>query len=368
MKFTYIIFFLSFNLHAQSVLKFANKKVSFELLRSTYKHLSDESFNLKLSGSLDSPLLFYRSFVNTFYAEMSAQGKSGITSTCFGDAHPENFGFILFNDKTRFIFNDLDDSGRCSFEFDLLRYFVATSLAFNDLRLLSNLINQFTEVMEEPSKAQKIDPSLIPSLSKKNKKILEKYSYKNNFNNHSELISIGSTEKQKIIKELLKISLFQKISLLDVVRIKRETGGSGGLDRYWLLVKNSVGELDILELKEIVSPALSFLETQPIQSSFERLEALKNDLWGENPIFYHAIILNNQNYLIRSRTKDDVSIEKLTKKQLQDYLFAQVSILALHHSKNEKIDVLKLANWLKRSIPQLHDRYQMTYNDLKQKR
>lgn len=369
MKQALFLFFICTNLWAQSALEFKDDKISPSLLRSTYAHLNTEDFNLKLSGSLESSLLFFRSFVNTYYTEMSQQKKSSLKGTCFGDAHPENFGFILFGDKTRFVFNDLDDSGQCSLEFDLLRYFVAASLAFNDQQLSDLLLNHLLEVFENEGKRVAIDPGLIPSLSKKNKKILEKYTTQTTFKALPELLSLSPQEKQTLGREVMKDPLFERVTILDAVKVKRETGGSGGLDRYWLLIKDANTALDILELKELVSPGLSYLQPQPVQTPGQRIQMLKQDLWGETPRFYHPIKIQNTDYLVRSRTKDDVNLEKLTKRELQQYLKAQVSLLALHHGKNKNIEVIKMGQWLKRSIPLLHQRFETTYQYLlKQKK
>lgn len=369
MKQALFLFFICTSLWAQSELEFKEDKISLAKMRATYAHLTTEDFNLKLSGSLESPLLFFRSFVNTYYAEMSEQKKSRLVGTCFGDAHPENFGFILFGDKTRFVFNDLDDSGQCSLEFDLLRYFVAASLAFNDRQLSDLLLDHLLEVFENEGKRVTIDPGLIPSLSKKNKKILEKYTTQTTFKALPELLSLSPAEKKTLSRELTKSPLFERVTILDAVKVKRETGGSGGLDRYWVLIKDHSAALDILELKELASPGLSYLQAQPVQTPGQRNQMLKQDLWGETPHFYHAIKIQNTDYLVRSRTKDDVNLAKLTKRELQQYLKAQVSLLALHHGKNKNIEVLKIGQWLKRSIPLLHQRFEATYQYLlKQKK
>ncbi len=364
MKYTFFLILVSFNLWAQKDLQFKDDKISLAHLQSTYSHLGSDEFALKLSGSLASPLLFFRSFVNTYYSEMSSQKNSSIKGTCFGDAHPENFGFILFKDRTRFVFNDFDDSGECWVEFDLLRYFVALSLAFNDPQLLNHTLKHFLEVLEDFSKAVEIDSRLVPSLAKKNKKILEKYTRSDNFRDLAELISIPAIDKKQLVNQLKMSSLFDKIRILDMVKVKRESGGSGGLDRFWILIKNSDNQLDILELKELAIPALAFLQPQPNQSSELRLTSLKNSLWGETPQFYHSLKLQETSYLVRSRTKDDVNLEKLKDTELRNYLKAQVSILALHHGKSKMIDTEKLGLWLARFVPVIHKRYETTYKFL----
>lgn len=356
--------FVSLSSFSQERLVLDGEMVPKEKFRSTYSHLSDESYEQKLKGSLESPLLFFRSFVNTYYEEFKNQKQSTLKNTCFGDAHPENFGFILFDQQTRFVFNDLDDSGECSIEFDLLRYFTALSLSFNEQALNDELLAHFIEVSQDHSKAQLIDSKLIADLEKKNKKILKEYISSDKFHAHEDVILLDPEAVEEKLLILKKESLFKKIIPLDMVQVKRETGGSGGLERFWLLVKGTDAKLDILELKEIARSGLSFLQTQSYRSIDDRFDNTKSELWGASPLFYHPITFNGADYLVRSRTKDDVKLEKLQGADLHNYLKSQVSMLALHHSRVETLDPQKMGRWLKLHLPVLKNRYLKSYQYL----
>lgn len=345
---------------------FKDTAIPFSVFQETYQHLSPSAFEQKMNGALsEGPLMFFRSFVNTYYFDLAKTNDSPNLILCLGDAHPENFGFIDFKGETRFVFNDLDDSGVCPLEYDILRYFTAVDLAFNDKNLLEDVIKEYVQVTNGHKEPTKIAKSLIPNLEKKRKKNLEKNTNGKTFLTSDELLPITAPIKNGLILEISKTGVLGTFEILDIAEVPRETGGSGGLRRYWLLVRSPEGQ-DILELKELSRPGVSYgTWQQPSWTQNQRLEKVKKYTWNDSPTFYHAIRIQNHDFLIRSRTKDSVSLSKLSGTELKAYLLAQSGWFASYHRNFVKGEIPNLEQWLKQNLALMKSRYAKTFNSLK---
>lgn len=337
------------------------QKIEIDDLRKTYSHLSDDLFEKKFQNSLKSPLLFMRSFVNTYYYDSAFLGNSVKLIPCFGDAHPENFGFLSFGQKQRYTFNDLDDSGACPFELDVLRYFSSLSLYEEDQGLVQQAIQSYVDVFSGTAPVELMD-SMNKSLEKKTKKILKKYSLDLKFLLTPAMSVLDDVQKTQMITQLKTLKSERQWRVLDIVQVDKNSGGSAGLLRYWLLVEDMNGKQDILELKELTKPGVEFgpwSEKVPF-----KLERLKKDLWNESPEIYHQESLNGKNFLLRSRSKDDFNLEKLTMEQKGHLYQVQASILALHHRNHVKSEKEELKAWLFKNVEKMKERYQRSYKDL----
>lgn len=361
------LFFASSAFSQQTTLKDAswkNEKIELEDLRKTYSHLADDLFEKKFQNSLKSPLLFMRSYVNTYYQDSAFLGNSAKLIPCFGDAHPENFGFLSFATKTRYTFNDLDDSGACPYELDVLRYFSALSLYEEDQHLVKQAINTYADVLSGAAPVELMD-SMNKSLKKKNKKILKKYSLDLKLKLTAEMSSVEEAQKNQIIAQVKSLKNERQWQVLDLAQIDKNSGGSAGLLRYWLLVEDKQGLRDILELKELTSSAVQFGPWAGKQrAKANKLESLKKELWGESPEIYHQEMIDNKSFLLRSRSKDDFNLEKLTKEQKAHLYQVQASILAAHHRNHVKLDKEELKAWLSKNVEKMKERYQRSYKDL----
>src|SRR5262249_19759014 len=126
-------------------------------------------FDAKWKGSLVAPNIFMRSYPPAYHADLMQVGAKrlpGEEGICFGDAHPDNFGFIAINGKTKFVFNDLDDSGICPIAVDAARYSAVLHLYFADADLTADVIEHYVDTVMDSSAGEKIDKSLIPDMDK----------------------------------------------------------------------------------------------------------------------------------------------------------------------------------------------------------
>lgn len=344
---------------------FPDSSISFKKLRETYPNLSDAAFKTKLQGALDkSPLMFFRSFVNTYYSDLSERNSSDPVALCLGDAHLENFGFLDFSGKTRFVFNDFDDSGNCPVSFDLLRYFVSLNLAKVDRSLQSDLWQEYVDVFSGNKDPQSVPAHLFPNLEKKRKQIISKYTQGKKFVASQELAPLSSEARSSLLSDLQSVPKLRALTILDIAESIKETGGSGGLQRYWLLVQKPQG-LDLLELKELAMPGTSFgAWPQPAWSDQRRIEHLKATVWKDSPEFYDVIRIRNVSFLLRSRIHDAPDIGKLSNSELRTYLMAETGFIAFYHRGLFKSDGARLKDWIEKTVPVLSSRFTNTYKNL----
>ena len=341
-----------------------NEKIELEDLRRTYSHLNDHLFEIKFQNSLKSPLLFMRSFVNTYYKDSGFIGSSTKLIPCFGDAHPENFGFLLFDSTVRYTFNDLDDSGPCPFELDVLRYFSTLSLYEEDRDLVLQAINTYIEVFAGSAPIE-LMPSMNKSLKKKTKNILKKYSQDSKFKLTGEMIVVDEEQKKKMISQIRSLKNERQWRVLDLVQVDKNSGGSAGLSRYWLLGEDKQGQRDILELKELTTSAVDFGPwAEKSSSQADRLERLKKDFWGDSPEIYHLEKIESKSFLLRSRSKDDFNLEKMAKDQKGHLYQVQASLMAAYHRNHVKIAKEELKAWLIKNVEKMKERYQRSYKSL----
>ena len=333
---------------------FRNKKLEKSFLRGTYAHLDEATFETKFQLSLERPLLFYRSYVNSFYSETQIKGHLNIAGTCLGDAHPENFGFISFNRTPYYVFNDIDDSGNCPIGLDIIRYFSAlklTGISDRDFEKLAQLFEAY--VVGE--KQEKFNFKL-PDLIRANEKNLKKNTDGDKFLSRENLEPLGKSEKQRIINALK--GQIPGLEILDIASYTKSDGGSGGLKRYWLIVKTASGHKELIEFKEQVSPAVAWTGVQ--QDSAR--SATPQFIWGTFPDYYGYVYFDQTLFLTRTRADDFIDLGKLSSEDRFKILSYQVFLMArFHQERLQSVGGIK-AQWIIHNAQKVSQRYIDAFN------
>jgi hypothetical protein len=273
-----------------------------------------------------------------------------------GDPHLLNFGDLYIKKEGQFALVDLDDGGRAPFLFDIVRYLVANRAAFvkvaqNELvdayllglRLEKNKMpKRLRQALEEGSdNFSKNRDDYIDSVTKGERFKKEKL--------HLEDVQKASPERQRQINETIKVAkdLFAQ-EILDVGFKVKETGGSQGMLRIWILSKTKKGNLRIWELKECSEPAVAQFDSQLPQ--IQRLEQLKRLFWqaAEEANQYGVFKVGERYYLKRPRLhgqllRDLPSIDEkedveLAKKEL---IYAAYYLGSVHGSQKESLPYLQ---------------------------
>lgn len=315
---------------AQAAAPFLTKSA----IRATNPALSDQAFALKWTASLASPLLFIRSYPSAYHHSLAAAAQPfGAESLCVGDAHPANFGWLRLGGKTRFAFNDLDDGGPCPVAFDALRYFVALKLLTKDDGLVKDIVERYVDVVKDPSRASSPPKSAQPDWGKVAAKALAE-STKGDKLVGDALSAPLPADHDAVLAAVGKHPRLKGIKVIDLAQVERDHGGSGGLERFWVLADLG-GHRTILELKEGTRPGVEWGRHTRTLPAGSRLETLERAFWGKaTPDDWFTLPVGKRDFLVRDRTaKKSLDVESLGGKDAKDTLQAQASELGRIHAR-----------------------------------
>jgi len=297
------------------------ESINQDFIRSTCTDIPLDGFKNKWTKLMDNgdkgaAMHFFRSFVRCYYVDLGeANPYVGLVSPAFGDAHIENFGYNVFaKDTVMFVYNDFDDSGYCPVGLDAVRYFTVLRLLNVDDEKIKHLIKHYAKLVTDKS------PVDLGERSKKwkinNKSIYdEKYwnptkrlkKAQKEFKKCRQADSAWVGDIQKVFKQKKKLSKF-KVPDDDHVREydDHETGGSGGLLRFWVHVKDHDGNEDILEFKQLTkNPGVGNQWNNDPQFD-KRIKWCASNLWPSvKRQFDFQVALRDGSYsfMVRSRVK-----------------------------------------------------------------
>jgi len=343
-----------------------------DMIRASNHFLPDAAFASKWAAAKTSPLLFFRSFPNAFYRDLRgvAGRVPGGTGVVMGDAHLQNFGFIKTAGGTEYVFNDFDDSGHGPVAIDALRYFTALRLANpNDKKMVTRTLDAYVTAVKDGGGAHVAVPkSLEPHWGDLHKETLDKFTSKESFrySDKDARLSPAAPETATQVRALVQSDArFGGGKVLDVAVRERDFGGSGGLERFWVLVKTK-DDTRILELKEAGPAAVAELGGQPAQSPGKRLTSLKQTFM-EDPdaadIF--SVKLGQNRFVVRDRSRmANVDPETLSKGSREEVFAAQAAVMAnIHHEGWAGVDKRTIVEWLDLNSEKMAKRWEKAYDD-----
>ena len=342
---------------------------------------SKDDFSKKWRRSLlGEPVEFFRSYPPAYHhdlAQIPTDKIPGEEGLCFGDAHPENFGFLSLTHGTLFGYNDLDDPGYCPVAYDALRFFTALRLWFDD-DLTKDVLEKYGDVVKDPTRISTI---LYPDWEQEANDVWHKKTDENDGKKHFKNIQdendslhpIATSDSRytSILSMASKDTHFANYTIVDIASREKWDGGSAGLTRYWLLVEDKSGNPFIVELKEAVKPGVEYGRTLQRLSMNERLPVLKKTFWKEesdNNNFY--VTVNTNPFLVRNRlTMKGIKIKDYKDSERKDLLEAEASIMATFHSEHwNSVKKDDLRNWLWKRSEVLAKRWQAVYDKYHSKR
>lgn len=328
-----------------------------DYFQHAYSNMSAEQFDAKWEGSLKSPLLFFRSYVNTWYDELKQMPFPGNIGPCLGDAHPENYGFVWFGGEDfRYLYNDVDDIAPCPVAFDALRYFTALKIWSSDDELVDQLRNYYISVLKGTNASADSVAGYKPK-----REALEK-------DVRDSLLEDGTFKIEgtiSAIEEATKTSLYAALAPLikgpwkDAVAVQIASGGSGGAERYYLLAEDPKLGLQVVEMKAMSEAATKRGDWSKVKN-LPRTDIL-DQIWGKTrPTYFGFVAYGDKEFLVRSRLASFVNLEGLSKKDRLSVLQYQVYLLAeLHRKSATKVDTL--GSWLKLQTDYMAKRWTNAY-------
>ena len=224
--------------------------------------LKDVSYDFdrsKLAAAEDS-FHFLRSFVDYFYLLVKANASAfktfpstaHVSGWCVGDAHPENFGVVLSDDgQPLFTMNDMDDSGPCPVVLDILRLMVSSRL-YDARTELDKMLDAYTQGLRH--KSYDMPAAVRELISKAKKRGTTPNPNKVNGNRlvrDDQDAEVSSSVRAQIVSAVMSAvgpSLAKGAQIIDMLATAKVGGGSGGLQRYEVLMQHGASLLH-LELK-----------------------------------------------------------------------------------------------------------------------
>jgi len=318
-----------------------------DYFRQSYPHLAAEQFQQKWTNSQKSGLLFIRSFVNSWYDELARVSSTGPIGPCFGDPHPENFGYLSFAGSFEYTYNDVDDSGACPVAFDALRYFTALKMLVKDKVLEAELRRSYIHFLNGEELAERPSRSLSPDVGIALNKVIKKRTRKGKIKLEGGTVAISPARAQSLFAVMQAIpGACPACKLLDSAQVQVNSGGSAGLDRFWLLIESAEQVQQLIEFKKLTDPA-SQRGPWAQKQKLTRTEILQ-DIWGTSwPAYFAFVSMDGESFLMRSRLNADLDLDSLSPDQKKAVLTEQVYLLAQLHKKTINGSTL-LEEWLGR--------------------
>jgi hypothetical protein len=326
-----------------------------DYFHKSYPHLTAEAFQQKWQNSQKSGLLFMRTFVNTWYDELSRISNKGPIGPCFGDPHPENFGYLLFGEAFEYAYNDIDDSGACPVLFDALRYFTTLKVMVKDDALEADLRRAYVRFLNGGELADRPSLALRPDPKATREQILKKTVSQGKIKRSGGHKDLALKKAESLFTLLTEASPCASCRRLDATELEVRSGGSAGLDRYWLLIETGPNTQALIEFKELTDPA-SQRGPWAQKWTLSRKDIL-DGIWGKSwPRFFAFVYHEGKPFLMRSRLSVEPDWDDLKSEQRKDLLTEQVYLLAQLHRKTLSGNTL-LAEWLGRQSEYQAKRY-----------
>ncbi len=284
--------------------------------------LNDVSYHFdanKLENAKNS-FHFLRSFVDYFFLVVqhnenslpTLQASLGSIGWCVGDAHPENFGFLIQNDgSSLFSMNDMDDSGPCPLAMDLFRLLVSVHLSGSALST-KQVAEAYSAGLQQ--QGMRLPSSLKTLLAKSQAGGMAPSPHRVN---RGQLVrrpeDVEATAQELADLNTLLTSTKGRFSSLarvvDALSTYKVGGGSGGLLRYEVLLSDGNKQLLHLELKEETTPAIYPVATEALPSTADRIaKSLDVDLGPQHSVYYNVVSFAGKEMLVRPRYGGDIGV------------------------------------------------------------
>ncbi|MBS1969795.1 MAG: DUF2252 family protein [Bdellovibrionales bacterium] len=234
--------------------------------------LTDVSYSFdatKVENSKNS-FHFVRSFVDYFYLILKAnqdelyitKNFSKFAGLCVGDAHAENFGFLVQqNGASKFTVNDFDDFGPCPVAYDLYRFMMSSTLYDSTLDVGRVFDMYMKGLMGEQVAPPPVIQNMLATSQSRGDSISPKKLTGSNLVRDDLTSEVTPQVREAVRVALLGFAPSSRI--LDIVKTMKEGGGSAGMVRYQVLA-NIGGQVRYLEFKEQTQASVYPVATAPL--------------------------------------------------------------------------------------------------------
>jgi len=326
------------------------------------------AFAARWQLSLQDPIRFLRAWPAAFHKDLlqiPVDRLLGDEGLCLGDAHPGNFGFQRLNGKTLYVYNDLDDSGPAPVAFDAVRFFTAVRVFWKDRQVLDDVLEAYVDAVKSPARTESLETGFAPDWDEERREELAEAAAGGRFLLTGERRPVSPAVRKLVMAGVDQHPLIQGRNVLDVAILERKSGGSGGLERYWLLVDTGAGRT-IVECKEAAIPGVEAGRSSRPLPFEQRLEVLKLAFWGETSAADHTYtLIAGKRFLVRDRLeRKSLDVLPLDAVERKHVLAVQAGILAgIHRRHWSTVKKDEMRSWLKDSSKTLAKRWLTAYDE-----
>lgn len=302
-----------------------------------YKNQDLDRMKSRITATKKDPHKFYRSFPPLYFKiieDLNLEQDLGSVfkhqSVIGGDVHVENFGVRPFKGKLKILVNDFDDLSEGHTVMDVIR--LLTSMKLSGYDVDKKFVKAFMERYLEGLRSEKENFSEATmrffKTAKKGKRIdKKKIDIEAKVFLKKREPSFDMTDKE--VKDWKKL-IAPYGEVVDHYKYVKESGGSGGLDRFELLIEKD-GELFWLEAKEWDVPGINAgLGTTP--PTYQKRIAYVHKY--DQPEFPSQIAkYNNKDFFIReiNDSHTGLSLDEIKKSEMKDLYLDEAYALGDFH-------------------------------------
>ena len=332
---------------------------------------------------------FLRSFIPYYYKRSFDLRESlpvysklkNHTGQIVGDAHVENFGFIVNNKgKPKFTMNDFDDTAEAPLFLDVMRLSQSASYVAdlkqaklieaykkgltNSKRKFSNYTEKLSKKAAQGGSTSKADFTMTkdgPRFSEKS----------------APSFDTTSKETELLLNVLTK--KYKNVKMHDSYRTMKESGGSAFGIRYHALIELD-GKTHMIEFKEIMEGGIVKDWVKKNVAEDVRVQQSMNQLLGNDfDQFLDVVKVGNRPFQIRFKLEGNKSIDlgKVAKDDLKDVIGDEFYLLGQLHRTSlggtdkavaayaKDLDTVKVSDWEK-SVEIMQKEIKAIYNGVRE--
>lgn len=285
-------------------------------LKGLYPDLTAAQIEKKIKGAKNK-FMFFRSFAPLFYRRLAANPQTlkplkaamDYPAVIAGDAHPENFGFLVMeDDEVKFTFNDVDDTVTAPAALDLVR-FLASIRVFRSNFALKPILRAYRDGLEKDFEStgvlDDLEEKAVDGGSEPAKKFLDEDGKLNR-----SMPEVVKTDEAlaSVIRSRLP-SLLPGAEVKEWLSVEKTDGGSAFRRRMLVRIKWG-GEKVILEFKPVHDSSVAqFTGRSRVSPKVRIEEGLDAQQGGNRSDLYRAVVLNGKTYFMRPRFKGNKGVE-----------------------------------------------------------
>jgi uncharacterized protein (DUF2252 family) len=303
---------------------------------------------------------FYRAFVPFYYDIINEDQEikntflqlSKFKAAIGGDAHVENFGFVMTSaGSARLVLNDVDDASLAPVYMDVMRLYISGKIVTDDLHWVN-----FLAAYQSGLKGEDHVFSDYVKRNKQNapteiKKFLDEYISSEQpikFIKFKKPMYVLDEPTKNEIKESLKKTNSQIKIYDDYLRVK-EDGGSAGITRYEVLAQVVPGEEPVwLDIKEMTVSSYDKVFKKDVPTFSQRMSLIKNSLYEEDISSHISMIkIGNKDFSVRTMNQFGlgVKIEDISHLELADTVLDEAYALGQIHARSLQKNSLKVDDY-----------------------